>query len=327
MTRFPSGLTPMKAVTGTLPSGDEEGWAYEIKWDGMRLLAFCDPGADQDLRLQTTRGHDAAPRYPELAGLADAVGRPAVLDGEVAVLDADGRTDFGRLQRRMHVVDAHGDLQVSDPVTFLVFDLLWLDGNDVTGVPYLDRHRLLTELLAEGEAWRVSPHHVGDGRALYDSAVARGLEGLIAKRVDSRYEPGKRSPAWRKVKIRRRQELVVGGWLPGDGNRSGSLGALLVGHYDQTGLRYAGRVGTGFSEPELRRLLARLEERATDISPFVDELPAPARRLARFVRPELVVEVEFGEWTGDGRLRHPSYLGERTDKEPETVVREPDPGP
>ncbi len=327
MTRFPAGLTPMKAVTGTLPADGEEGWAYEIKWDGMRLLAYCDPGATPDLRLQTTRGHDAAPRYPELAGLPAAVGRPAVVDGEVAVLDADGRTDFGRLQRRMHVLDAQGDLQVSDPVTFLAFDLLWLDGNDVTGVPYLDRHRLLTDLLVEGEAWRVSPHHLGDGHALYDSAVARGLEGLMAKRVDSRYEPGKRSPAWRKVKIRRRQELVVGGWLPGEGNRTGSLGALLVGYYDGTGLRYAGRVGTGFSEPELRRLLGRLEARAVDSSPFVDELPAPVRRLARFVRPELVVEVQFGEWTGDGRLRHPSYLGERTDKDPATVVREPDPGP
>jgi bifunctional non-homologous end joining protein LigD len=326
MTRFPTGLTPMKAITGSLPT-DDDGWAYEIKWDGMRLLAYCDPGATPGLRLQTTRGHDAAPRYPELAGLADAVGRPAVVDGEVAVLDADGRSDFGRLQRRMHVVDAQGDLQVSDPVTFLAFDLLWLDGNDVTGVPYLDRHRLLSELLEEGPAWRVSPNHVGDGRTLYESAVARGLEGLIAKRVDSRYEPGKRSPAWRKVKIRRRHELVVGGWLPGEGNRSGSLGALLVGHHDDTGLRYAGRVGTGFNETELRRLLGRLQERATDASPFVDELPAPVRRLARHVHPDLVVEVEFGEWTVDGRLRHPSYVGERFDKDPADVVREPDPRP
>ena len=324
MTRFPRDLAPMKAVSGDLPA-DDDGWAYEIKWDGMRLLAFLDPGTDTPLRLQTTTGADAVHRYPELAGLPDAVGCPAVLDGEVAVLDESGRSDFGRLQRRIHVADpgALAPLQWSEPATFLVFDLLWLDGNDLTGLPYLDRRRLLVDLVEEADAWRVPAHHLGDGQALYDTAVAGGLEGLVAKRVDSPYVVGKRSPAWRKVKIRRSQELVVGGWLPGEGNRTGSLGALLVGHHDATGLRYAGRVGTGFSVAELARLQAKLDERTIDASPFVDELPALIRRRARFVRPELVVQVEFGEWTQDGVLRHPAYVGERTDKDPAEVVREP----
>lgn len=324
MSALPTGLLPMKAVNGTLPP-DDEGWAFEIKWDGMRLLAYVDPDASPSLRLQTTRGHDAAPRYPELAGLPAAVGRPAVLDGEVAVLDEAGRSDFGRLQTRMHVADGRSlvELQARAPVTFCMFDLLWFDGSDLTGLAYLDRRRLLRDLVDDTEAWWVPAHHVGDGRALYDHAVAGGLEGLIAKRVDSAYLPGRRSSAWRKVKIRRSQELVVGGWLPGEGNRTGSLGSLLVGHHDEEGLRYAGRVGTGFTEAERRRLQPRLHERAVLHSPFVDELPAPVRRHAQFVRPELVVQVEFAEWTGDGRLRHPAYQGERYDKDPDEVTREP----
>jgi bifunctional non-homologous end joining protein LigD len=311
----------MKAVSGTLPTEDD-GWAYEIKWDGMRLLGYVDPGTSAPLRLQTTRGHDAAPRYPELAGLADAVGCPAVLDGEVAVLDENGRSDFGRLQRRIHVVQP-GELAVAEPATYLVFDLLWLDGNDLTGLPYLDRRRLLAELVDPADAWWVPAHHVGEGQLLYDHAVANGLEGLIAKRMDSPYVVGKRSPAWRKVKIRREQELVVGGWLPGEGNRTGALGALLVGHYDDTGLRYAGRVGTGFNAAELARLQVKLDALAVDASPFVDEAPPPVRKKAHWVRPELVVQVKFGEWTVDGVLRHPSYVGERIDKDPRDVVREP----
>lgn len=313
MTAFPD-LLPMKAVSGDLPPEDDEGWAYEIKWDGMRVVAYVDPDGPTPLRLQTTHGLDAVGRWPELAALVDAVGRPAVLDGEVAALDDAGRSDFGRLQTRQF------------PVTFIAFDLLWFDGNEVIGLPYLDRRRLLTGVVDEGDEttpWRVPAHHLGDGPTLFAHAESAGLEGLIAKRTDSPYLPGKRSSAWRKVKVRRGQEMVVGGWLPGEGNRSGSLGALLVGHYDDTGLRYAGRVGTGFNAAELARLQPRLDGRAVDGSPFVDELPAPVRKTARYVRPELVVGVEFAEWTSEGRLRHPAYIAERDDKDPRDVVREP----
>lgn len=324
MSRPPTDLEPMKAVGGDLPHG--EGWAFEVKWDGMRLLATCDPEGEPALVLRTTRGHDAAPRFPELAGLAPAVGRPAVLDGEAVVLDDEGRPDFGRLQTRMHQSDpaALGDLMATAPVTFVAFDLVWFDGHDLTGLPYRERRRLLTEVLEPGPAWLVPGHVEDDGEALYRQAEALGLEGLVAKRLDSPYLPGRRAPAWRKVKIRRGQELVVGGWLPGEGNRTGSLGALLVGYHDDDGaLRYAGRVGTGFDTAERDRLLGRLAERATDASPFADEPPAPVRRAARWVRPELVVQVEFGEWTGDGHLRHPAYVAERHDKDPAAVVREP----
>ncbi len=313
MTAFPSGLLPMKAVSGKLPP-DDDGWAYEIKWDGMRLLAYVDPEGLAPLRLQTTHGLDAADRWPELTALVEAVGRPAVLDGEVVVLDEAGRPDFGRLQAR------------TGPVTFIVFDLLWFDGNELLSLPYLDRRRLLADAADAGDAatpWRVPAHHVGDGRSLYAHAESAGLEGLVAKRIDSPYLPGKRSSAWRKVKVRRGQELVVGGWLPGEGNRAGSLGALLVGHYDGTGLRYAGRVGTGFDAAELARLQPRLDQRVVDESPFVDELPAPVRKVARYVRPELVAQVEFAEWTSEGRLRHPAYVAEREDKDPGEVIREP----
>jgi bifunctional non-homologous end joining protein LigD len=312
----------MKAMGGTTLPVEDGGWAYEIKWDGMRLLAYLDPGEKAPLRLQTTRGHDAAPRYPELAGLPDAIGCPASLDGAVAVVEENGRSDFGRLQRRIHVANP-GELAVAEPASFLIFDLLWLDGNDLTALPYLDRRRLLADLVEPAEAWWVPAHHLGDGQALYDHAKANGLEGLIAKRVDSPYVPGKRTPNWRKVKIRRGQELVVGGWLPGEGNRTGSLGALLVGYHDDTGLRYAGRVGTGFNEAELRRVQGRLDSLAADHSPFVEDPPPPVRKKARWVRPEMVAQVEFGEWTSDGVLRHPSYVGERTDKDPRDVVREP----
>lgn len=321
MTVFPTGLTPMKATSGDLPTEDE-GWAYEIKWDGMRLLAYVDPDGTPPLRLQTTRGHDASPRYPELAGLPAAVGCPAILDGEVAVLDENGRSDFGRLQRRIHVAQP-GELAVAEPASFLVFDLLWLNGNDLTGLPYLDRRRVLRDLVDDTDVWWVPSHHVGDGDTLLQHARDNDLEGLIAKRVDSPYVPGKRSPAWRKVKIRKEQELVVGGWLPGEGNRTGALGALLVGHHDGTGLRYAGRVGTGFNAAELARLQAKLDPLAVDRSPFVDEVPPPVRKKAHWVRPELVVQVQFGEWTVDGVLRHPAYVGERLDKDPADVVREP----
>lgn len=321
MSTAPADLAPMKAVTGELPGG--EGWAFEVKWDGMRLLAWCDPAGDPALVLRTTRGHDAAARFPELAGLPAAVGCPVVLDGEAVVLDDQGRSDFGRLQTRMHVAGPAAVAEAAAaPVTFIAFDLLWLDDNDVTGLPYLDRRRLLAEVVEPGPAWLVPGHVIGGGQALYDEAVARGLEGLVAKRVESPYLVGRRSPSWRKVKVRCRQELVVGGWLPGEGNRSGTLGALLVGYHDDTGLRYAGRVGTGFSVAELDRLARRLDERTRLRSPFVDEVPAAVRRRAHWADPVLVVEVEFGEWTADGRLRHPSYAGERTDKDPATVRRE-----
>ena len=322
---MPSAIEPMRAVTGELPS-DDDGWAYELKWDGMRAIAFCDRGA---LRLASANGNDATVRFPELAPLASALGdHQVILDGEIVTFAPDGRPDFGLLQGRMHLSSAvaAAERAAVQPVAFVVFDLLWFDGLDVMPVPYRDRKRLLADLVDPGPSWTVPEPQWGDGAARFAAVADQGLEGLIAKRADSGYEAGRRSPAWRKLKVRRRQELVVGGWLPGTGNRSTTLGALLVGYHDDTGaLRYAGRVGTGFTDPELRALLDTMAPIGRETSPFAPPLPRPVELHAHWVEPRVVVEIAFGEWTADGVLRHPSYVGRRADKDPARVVREPSP--
>lgn len=316
----------MRATTGALPD-DDGGWAYEIKWDGMRVVAGIHDGA---IRAVSTRGLDVVPRFPELDGLADLLrAHQVVLDGEVVAFDGD-RTDFGVLQRRMHIATRTEAVRKAreTPVVFLVFDLLHLDGTSAMPLPYVDRRRLLLDLVDPGPGWQVPAHSVGDGHALFAAATERGLEGLVAKRLASIYEPGRRSPAWRKVKVRRRQELVVGGWTEGEGNRAGRFGSLLVGYHEpgagMPGLHFAGAVGTGFDGAEADRVLGILGDLRSDSSPFAGPLPRTVK-IAGWVRPELVVEVEFGEWTADGRLRHPAYVGRRIDKDPDTVVREPTP--
>lgn len=324
----------MKAVLGELPI-DEDQWAYELKWDGMRVLAYIDPGTDTPVRLESSNQRDITSSFPELARLARVTGgKTALFDGEVVAFDG-GRPSFGRLQQRMHLTDPAEIRRrmVDVPVMYQVFDLLHFDGNDITPLPYIDRRRLLVSLFAERDdpgttgdpdrTWALTSTH-DDGRALYDAAAAQGLEGVVAKRRSSRYEAGKRSPAWRKVKVRLTQEFVVGGWLPGDGARADHLGALLVGCHDGPGgaLRYAGRVGTGFNAVELARLATLLADRAQEPCPFEPPPPRPVDMAARYVRPDLVVQVVFGEWTADGRLRHPSYLGQRDDKAADEVVRE-----
>lgn len=319
---LPWPIPPMKAVSGDLPA-DESGWAFEIKWDGMRALAFVAGG---ELRLQSANLADITARFPELATLAGALsGHQVVLDGELVALGPGGRPSFGALQHRMHVADPCESRRraLVEPVTYMIFDLVHMDGRDVTQVPYLDRRRLLADVVPPGPRWQVPAHHGdGDGAALLAAATEAGLEGLLAKRLASRYEPGRRSPAWRKIKVRLRQEFVVGGWQPGEGGRAGTLGSLLVGYFAQGALRYAGRVGTGFTERELARLATRLEELSVPSTPFDPVPPTVVSRRARWVSPELVAEVAFGEWTDAGILRHPAYLGLRTDKAPADVVRE-----
>ena len=312
MTVLPT-IEPMKAVAGDLPV-DDDAWAYEIKWDGMRVVASLD---GEVVRLRTTRRADVAVGYPELSRLGTAVrNRPAVLDGEVVAFDDEGRPSFARLGERMHVLDATSAMNRAaiTPVVFIVFDLLHFDGVDSWQLPYVERRRLLTELVEPGEHWQVPAHQLGGGAALLDAARDRDLEGIVAKRPASAYEPGRRSHAWRKIKVRHRQEFVVGGWLPGGGNREGRMGSLMLGCHSDGRLAWVGNVGTGFTMAELDRLGARLEVLDTDDCPFVERPVGPGTRHARWVRPELVVEVEFGEWTPDRRLRHPVYLGERTDK-------------
>lgn len=322
---FPFDVEPMKAVLGDLPT-EPEGWAYEIKWDGMRALAFI---AEGDLSMRSTRRLELAHRFPELAGFAAPLdGHRIVVDGEVVAFDDDGRSDFALLQHRMHVASpAEAVRRSADvPVHYVLFDLLHLDGIDTTPLTYDDRRRLLIDLIEPGPSWQVPAHSVGNGAALLDAARDRHLEGLMAKRIDSRYEPGRRSPTWRKVKIRCQQEFVIGGWSTGQGSRSSAFGSLAVGYHrpdDPDGpLLYAGNVGTGFDAGELTRLQSQLDVLAADACPFDPPPPRPIARTTRWVRPELVAEVAFGEWTPDQRMRHPTYLGLRTDKDPGEVVLE-----
>lgn len=322
---MPTTIEPMRATTGDLPHDDDR-WAYEIKWDGMRAICFIEEG---ELRLQSTNKLDATVRFPEIAGLARQLdGHRVILDGEIVTFSPEGRPDFGLLQPRMHVSSAAAAAEraTTQPVMYVVFDLLWLDGHDVRSVPYVDRSRLLADLVAPGPAWKATETHHGGGADLLAAMDSQGMEGLIAKRLDSRYETGRRSNQWRKLKVRRRQELVVGGWLSGEGSRAATVGALLVGYHDDQGaLRYAGRVGTGFTESELRALDGLLADHTRADCPFDPPPPRAVERHGHWVDPRLVVEVEFGEWTADGVLRHPSYLGRRIDKDPARVVREPTP--
>jgi bifunctional non-homologous end joining protein LigD len=316
----PQFIEPMLAKLTTLPADDAR-WAFEIKWDGVRAIARSEPGS---LRLFSRNGNDITAAYPELQGLNGALGaHTAVLDGEIVALDAKGRPSFQALQTRMHqrTVSVVELLSETAPVTYMVFDLLWLDGLSLTELPYSERRAALDALELNAARWRVSEFHVGDGEGLLAATREQGLEGLVAKRLDSRYLPGKRS-GWAKIKNSMRQELVVGGWTSGKGARSNRIGALLVGVRDDEigGLRYSGRVGTGFDAEELERLAELLAPLARTTTPFSGSSQPP--KGSHFVEPELVCEVEFSEWTEAGTLRQPSYKGLRNDKPSVDVVRE-----
>ncbi|MEA2170617.1 MAG: bifunctional non-ous end joining protein LigD [Solirubrobacteraceae bacterium] len=313
---LPESIEPMLARTGKLPA-DETGWAFELKWDGVRALAFCSGGR---LRLQSRSGRDITAQYPELRGLAAQMGtREAVLDGEIVAFDEHGQPSFGRLQSRMNVANERQITRLARdvPAVYIAFDLLWLEGHSRMAETYTERRAALTELKLTGPSWQVPGNHVGDGAALLELTRARGLEGVVAKRMDSTYLPGRRATGWIKVKNVRRVSAVIGGWLPGEGGRSGSFGALALGFYEDGVLRYCGRVGTGFDERELGRLMTLLEPLARKLSPF--EAGAKPPRQIRWVEPQLVCDVEFTEWTHTRTLRAPSYKGLRDDVSPEQV--------
>lgn len=312
-------ILPMKAAAGDLPVGDE--WWYELKWDGMRLIVTIDEGT---VKLTSANGKDATASYPELAGLGAALGvSSAVLDGEVVAFDDRGRPDFGRLQRRMHVTDPRqAAMKAAEvPAVLALFDLLSLDGQPLFDVALADRRRLLESLVEPGPHWQVPAIH-DDGAALLAAADTQGLEGVIAKKRTSTYVPGGRTREWVKVKIRRRQEFVVGGWAPGEGGRSSSIGGLLVGAHDDIGgpLRYAGRVGSGLTEAERSRLLDLFGPISVDACPFDPPPPRLHSQGAVWLAPRVVIEVAYAEWTGERRLRHPSYVGQRDDKDADGVT-------
>jgi bifunctional non-homologous end joining protein LigD len=321
LTRLPEHVRPMLATLGELPK-DDANWSYEMKWDGVRALAYVQNGR---ARFTSRNDIDVTVSYPELHSLAEQLGdTPVLLDGEIVSFDDAGRPSFKRLQQRMHVASAATArrLAESDPAVYLIFDLLHLDGRDVFDLPYTQRRELLEGLELEGGSWQTPPAFSGDGPDAVAASKEQGLEGVMAKRSSSRYLPGRRSPDWVKVKNFHTQEVVVGGWSPGKGRREGTVGALLLGVPTPEGLRYVGQVGTGFTDAMLHDLAARLHRIARKTSPFSPDVPRADARDAQWVTPELVGEVAFGEWTGDGRLRHPSWRGLRPDKRADEVVFE-----
>lgn len=317
MRPMPDALLPMLAHAAPYPE-DEEAYAFELKWDGIRAIAHV---KGDKARFRTRNLNDVTAQYPELKGLGKALhGRSAVLDGEIVAPDEQGRPSFQRLQGRLGVTQRGFAARRAQevPVVYVAFDLLYLDGHDLMSLPYEERRGMLESLPIDGPHWRISPSLVGDGKALL---AMPGWEGIVAKRLGSPYEPGARSRAWLKIKTQKRQELVIGGWTRGKGSRGGRIGALHVGYYDEEGrFRYAGKVGTGFTQSVLEGLERLLRPDVRKTSPFAD--PVPDKAASTFVDPRYVGEFEFTQWTSDGRLRHPSFKGLREDKDPRQVVRE-----
>jgi bifunctional non-homologous end joining protein LigD len=313
--------SPMLATLGTEAAIDDEAeWAFEMKWDGVRAVAEVRDGT---VRLFSRNGVDITAGYPDLAVLADAVVGDAVLDGEIVALGAGNRPDFGRLQGRMHLRKA-ADVEraVRDiPVHFMAFDLIEGGGETLVREPYTERRARLEHLVTPGDRVQVPPAFDGDLAAAMESSAALGLEGVMAKKRDGLYAPGVRSRTWIKLKHHRTQEVVVVGWRLGKGSRARTIGSLLVGVPDGDGLRYVGRVGSGFDDDALDDMMPRLR-RLVRQTPGVTDVPAADTRDAVWVTPRLVGEVEFAEWTPSGRLRQPTWRGWRPDKAVADVVVE-----
>ena len=292
--RFP--VAPMKAALGELPpASQDDQWAYEIKWDGYRTMAFVDDGR---VRWQSSNGLDVTAKYPELDGFAASVNAPsAIVDGELVVLDANGRPSFELMQRH------------ETQVAFYAFDVLQIAGTDTISLGYEQRRTLLESLVEPATHWMVPPHHIGDGAALFAASGERALEGVMAKRLGSPYLVGKRSPNWRKVKHRLQVEVTIGGFNKGTGSRANTFGALLVGVPAGDGsLQFAGGVGTGFDQAMLEQLTTALQTLATPDCPFDKTPPRTYLADATWVRPELRALVEIAEFTNEGHVRHASFL-------------------
>ncbi|HEX2743908.1 MAG TPA: non-homologous end-joining DNA ligase [Streptosporangiaceae bacterium] len=324
---LPTGVSPMLAVTGPVPR-DPQNWALEMKWDGVRALAYIERG---QVRLMSRTERDITVAYPELARLGSAIApttphKQVLLDGEIVVFGDGGWPEFEALQPRMHVTSAAQAAMLAGqtPVTYLIFDVLQLDGRPLADLPYAQRRALLDELALAGPYWQTPPWFPGeDFPAVQGVSREHGMEGIVAKRLDSVYTPGIRTDHWRKIKNVRRQEAVVAGYKPGQGNRLGQVGSLLIGVHDESGLIYAGHVGTGFTVETLRLLGDKLRPLRRADSPFDGPVPPEHARPAVWVEPKLVIDVTFDRWTRAGRMRAPVYKGLRDDIDPATVIREP----
>ncbi len=321
---FPEPVEPMLAVlTAEKDFGDETGWAFEMKWDGVRTLASVAGG---QVRLLSRRGRDDTAAYADVAAALSKVEvNTTTLDGEIVVVDTGGRPNFGLLQHRINVTKP-ADIQrlaAAYPAQLMVFDILELNGRSLLTEPYERRRQLLEGLDLGTAASRVHipPIFDGDLEAAMSISTELRLEGVVAKRVGSAYQPGARSNSWRKIKVKQEQEVVIGGWRPGNGRRGGGFGSLLMGVPTEAGLHYVGRVGSGFDDRQLEEIQALLEARARKTSPLVD-VPREDARDAHWVTPSLIGEVSYSELTGPGRMRHPVWKGLRPDKDPAEITWE-----
>ena len=314
---MPRHIVPMLARLSQMPANEDD-WGFEVKWDGIRAVLYSGKRKG-DLTLENRNLRDITFKYPELHPLA---GLNAVVDGEIVALDETGRPSFERMQGRMHLSsEAAVRARMSDiPVRFMAFDLIWHDGKDLTDLPYTQRRAALEALDLNGDCWQTPTWRQGDGDGLLQAAREQKLEGVMAKRLDSPYCPGKRTKHWLKIKVKQNQEFVVAGWQPGEGRRMNTIGSLLLGYFEDGALRYAGKVGTGFKEHDLKMLIKELKARRRESSPFTPP-PSPPRGVI-YAEPELVAEIEFTEWTREKILRNPAYKGLRDDKPAQSVVRE-----
>ena len=310
----------MLAVSSDTLPRDSGKWAFEFKWDGVRAICFWD---GKNLRLQSRNKLDITRRYPELHDLGKSLPRSGVvLDGEIIALDAKCRPSFHLLQYRMHAEGAAAIARLSTtiPVWYVVFDVLWYRGKSVMDQPYSVRRQILEKLKLQGPAWQTSPAQVDHGAAMLNTAKRNSLEGVVAKRLDSRYLPRLRSPNWLKIKVIFGQEFVIGGWVPERGVNSNRVGSLLVGYYDSDGrLRYAGGVGTGFNAAIHASLTRKLKAGTLNANPFVDRLP---NKGVLFVKPELVAEVGYRRWPDGAQVQQAAFKGLRENKSAKDVIRE-----
>lgn len=325
LSALPRDLKPMLATLHTaddLKSMVTREWSFEGKWDGIRAVAEV---LDGKLRLHSRSGLDLTSTYPDLAWIGPAIGEhTAVLDGEIVTLDAHDATSFAALQNRMGLRRPADIKRATEkyPAEFFVFDIVFLDGTSLLTKKYIDRRRILEKLAATCEGVTVPARLNGDGEHALDESRRRGWEGIVAKRNDSPYLPGQRGQSWAKVKNQRTQEVLVGGYRPGKGARADSFGSLLLGIPDENGLRYIGRVGTGFTDTTLETLSRTLKRLSRKTSPFSTHSRPAEQKDAKWVTPRVVGEVAFTEWTTAGLLRHPTWRGLRPDKKPDEVHRE-----
>lgn len=322
-------IKPMLAKPGKLPLNDDQ-YSFEIKWDGIRAILYHEAG---QLFIRSRNLIDITNQYPELQQLAKTLDKQQViLDGELVAFDLQGIPSFALLQQRMGLSSPAtiDKKRLEIPVTYVIFDILYFNGNSLLALPYTERRNIIEGLQLSGQNWQTPAYRQGDGNELLAAAASLKLEGIVAKRLSSSYTPGKRSNDWIKIKNQYRQELVIGGWLPGQGKRSGGIGSLLLGYYDITlpqakkdnrkqQFHYAGKAGTGFSNDTLRHLYVLLSPLKRNTSPFTtNKLPGNTV----FVEPQLVGEFEFTEWTANNTLRHPSFKGLRNDKAAHDVIKE-----